>query len=196
MKTSKSPFIQISLFAVSVLAMSLTLSSCNKSKPEDTKEVAEEYNEAKFDNEKEDDAEFLVTAAEMNLEEIKLGQLAQTRGIASHVKELGSMMETEHSKALEELNALAATKQITIPVSLTEDGMSANKKLMDMKASDFDKEYANMMISGHKSAIDKFEKASTDAHDIDIRNWAESMLPTLRMHLDKAIVCEKKCSQM
>ncbi len=106
------------------------------------------------------------------------------------------MMETEHTKALADLQALVAKKQITIPTALTDDGMNANKNLMDIKASDFDKEYADVMVSGHKDAISKFEKASTDATDADIRDWAASMLPAFRKHLDLSINCQKNSEKM
>ena len=87
-----------------VFALLFLISSCNnEKKPEDTKEVAEEHNDAKFDNSKEKDAQFLVTAAEINLEEINLGQLAQNKGIMADVKALGKMMETEHSAAQKDL---------------------------------------------------------------------------------------------
>lgn len=192
----KTPVLITAFFSVSLIVGLTTLPSCNNEKHEDPKEVAEEHNDAKFDNEKEDDAKFLVNAAEINLEEIQLGQLAQTRGTTSHVKDLGKMMETEHGKALADLQTLAAKKQITIPTTLTESGMDANKKLIDTKGSDFDKEYADMMVSGHKDAISKFEKASTDAQDIDIRNWAAAMLPALRLHLDHSLSCQKLCEKM
>jgi len=202
----KSRVFELAFASVSLLLiLTLTLTSCNDSsnrnsnqnaKPEDTKAVAEEHNDAKFANTKEDDAKFLVAAAEINLEEIQLGQLAQTLGTATHVKELGKMMEKEHTKAQTDLRALAAKKQITIPTTLTDDGISANKKLMDTKASDFDKEYADMMVNGHKDAIDKFQKASTDATDPDIRNWATAMLSTFRTHLDQSINCQKECEKM
>jgi len=191
----KSGVLLLGLASASVFLM-LTLASCNNTKTKDTKEVAEDHNDAKFTNTKEDDADFLVSAAEINLEDIQLGKLAQTRGTSAQVKELGKMLETEHTKALADLQALAAKKQITIPTTLTDDGMSANKKLMDTKASDFDKEYADRMVSGHKDAISKFEKASTDANDADIRNWASSMLPALREHLDQTITVQKQYEKM
>jgi putative membrane protein len=112
------------------------------------------------------------------------------------VKELGKMMVTEHGKALIDLKALADKKQITIPASITEDGQEAYKKLADKKGKDFDKEYCDMMVQGHKEAIEKFEKASTDAVDADIRSWAASMVPSLRTHLDHAITCQQKCEKM
>ena len=192
----KARVLELTFASASLILVLTTLPSCNNSKPEDTKEVAEEHNDAKFDNAKEDDAKFLVSAAEINLEEINLGQLAQNNSMNADVKSLGKMMETEHTKALSDLQALAAKKQITIPTALTDDGMSASKKLMEMKASKFDKEYCDMMVNGHKDAISKFEKASTDATDADIRNWASSMLPALRTHLDHSLTCQKKCDKM
>ena len=187
----KSVFLHLSLASALVILM-IALPSCNNTSTPDTKEVAEDHNDAKFSNAKEDDANFLVNAEAINLEEIQLGDLAQLRGSSAKVKELGKMMVTDHTKASADLTVLAAKKQITIPTTLTDDGIDANKKLTDIKESDFDKEYVNMMISGHKDAIDKFEKASTDAADSEIRSWAASMLTVLRQHLDDFIAFQNQ----
>jgi len=189
-------FLKIAFLSAAAVVLTLTLPSCNNPKTEDTKEVAEDHNDAKFSNAKEDDANFLVDAAEIHLQEIELGKLAQARATTTSAKDLGKMMETEHSKAFADLQGLAAKKQITIPTTLTDDGMSANKKLTDIKGSKFDKEYSDMMVGGHKDAISTFEKASTNAQDEDIRNWASSMLPTLRKHLDQSIMCQKECEKL
>lgn len=188
---SKSRVILLGLASVGVLFM-LTLPSCNSTNSTDTKEIAEEHNDAKFASAKEDDADFLVFAEELNLEAIQLGRLAQIRGTSTKVKELGQMMETDHTKASTDLQLLAEKKQVTLPASLTDDGISANQKLIDIKSSQFHKEYADMMVSAHKDAISKFEKASTDAIDSEIRNWAGSMLPVLRLHLDRFINYQKQ----
>jgi putative membrane protein len=172
--------------------------SCgNSQKPEDTKEVAEEHNEAKFDEKKtENDAQFLVNAAEISLMEIQLGQLASTNAMMDEVKQMGKMMESDHTKSLNELKDLATKKSITIPTTLTDDGQSSYKKISDKSGKDFDKEYCDMMVDGHKDAIDKFEKASNDASDPDIRQWASATLPALRTHLDHAIKCQVDCKKM
>lgn len=194
LKTSLTETVILS--AVFILIITFGMASCNETKTEDTKEVATETNDAKFENSKENDADFLVSAAEINLEEIQLGQLAQKTSTMTDIKELGKMMEDEHTKALKDLQALAAQKQITIPAALTEDGQDANKKLMNRTGKDFDKEYCDMMVSGHKDAIDKFKKASTDATDPEIRKWATSMLPGLQTHLDRFITCQTKYEKM
>jgi len=193
----KSKALEIAFAGASLLLiLTLTLSSCNNFEIEDTKVIAENHSVTKLDNATESDAHFLVTAAQINLEEIQLGLLAQTNSAMAPIKELGKMIETEHAIAQSDLQALAAKKQITIPTILTENGMDANKKLLDKQGKDFDKEYCEMLVSGHKDAIIKFEKASTDAIHPDIRNWAASMLPALRTHLDNSITCQKQCEKL
>ena len=49
----------------------------------------------------------------------------------------------------------------------------------------------DMMVKGHKDAISKFEKASKDCDDADIRAWALATLPALRTHLDHSLTCQK-----
>lgn len=189
MKNYKSKLMQ----AVFILAVVSGISSCNSNKTEDTKEVAEDHNDAKFDdNKNEKDAQFLVNAAEINREEISLGQLAQQSGKSAKVKELGKMMEDAHTKSLSALTALAKSKNITLPEAQTDDGQDAYKKLTEKTGNEFDKEYADMMVKGHKDAISLFENASNDATDPDIKSWASTSLPDLRTHLDHALDCQKE----
>jgi len=196
MKKNRSRILQVSIFAITFLAV-LIITSCNSNKDaKDSKEVAEEHNDAKFTNAKEDDAGFLVSAAEINLEEIQFGQLAQTNSRMPEVKELGKMMESEHTKALSILQILTSKKQVTIPTTITNDGKDAYDKLKSKFGSEFDNEYCDMMVKGHKDAISKFEKASIDTKDADIQNWAASLLISLRMHLDQSISCQEKCAKM
>ena len=54
----KARVLELTFASASLILVLTTLPSCNNSKPEDTKEVAEEHNDAKFDNAKEDDAKF------------------------------------------------------------------------------------------------------------------------------------------
>jgi putative membrane protein len=196
MKTINSTILKTNLFAVAFVGIFSFMSCSQNAETKDTKEIAEDSNDQKFSDAKEDDAEFLVSAAEINLEEIELGQLAQKNSTMPDVIELGKMMEAEHVKALQDLQTLASKKQITIPTTITDDGKDAYNKLKDKKGSDFDNDYCDMMVKGHKYAISKFEKAATDAKDAEIKSWAITMLPALRTHLEHSTVCEDKCKQI
>lgn len=195
-------FPKASLFQILLLSGSLFfMISCENRAGKDPKEVAEERNDEmdkqEGDMSKERDEDFLVKAAEINMEEIQLGQLAQQKGTLADVKDLAKMLTDEHTKAMSDLSALAGRKSIAIPTATTDKVQNAYNKLNEKAAgNDFDKEYCDMMVKGHNDAIDAFERAANNAADADIKAWASSMLPGLRMHLEKAKACEDKLKQM
>jgi putative membrane protein len=199
MKANKS-MKGILLHASIITALSISLGSCGdvtNTKNDDAKVIAEEHNDAKYDNtSKEKDAQFLVNAAEINLSEIKLGILAQKNGSIKIVKQLGKLMEDMHQLSMAELTTLAQNKQITIPIIPTASADENYNKLMALKGKDFDKEYCDMMVNAHKSTISLYEKASTDSKDMDIKNWATTTLPNIRMHLDSSLNCQRMCEEM
>jgi putative membrane protein len=185
------------ILAAFITTMFFTTSCKDNRASEDAKIVSEEQNEARFDdNDLEYDAQFLVNAAEINLEEIQLAQLAQQKGSVAHVKELGKMMEDAHTRSQSDLVELAKTKNVSIPTTLTDDNRKAYNGLNEKSGKDFDKAYADRMVNGHKDTIEIFEDASVDAQDSEIKNWATAKLPELRKHLDHSIECQKKCGKM
>lgn len=179
-------------------------SSCSENKTVDSMEVAENENMSNLatddqaivviDN--DNDAEFLMEAAEMQMEAISLGKLAQQKGNSSHVKDLGKMMESDHSKSMTELEALAQSKSIAIPTSATEDSQDAYEKLEDETGNDFGKKYSEMMVEHHEDAIELYEKAASDSENPEIRTWASEQLPGLRTHLEEAKACKEECDKM
>jgi len=192
----KTSFFSKALLGAAVVTMSMGAVSCkDENKAEDPKEVAEEENEAKFDDvndDKEEDSDYLVAAAETDMKEIELGKLAQQKSTNADVQALGKMMVEQHTKALADLKAAAAKKNISIPAALTDKGQDAYKDLNDKTGHDFDKAYADKMVDGHEKMIEKMEKASEKAADADIRMWAANMLPTLRTHLEHAKMTKEK----
>jgi len=142
------------------------------------------------------DAEFLSRAAEINLEEISLGQLAQKKSMMADVKNLGKMMQEAHTKSMKDLTVLAKTKMITIPKEETYNSQNAYRDLNSKSEAEFDKAYCDAMVTGHKHAITMFEKASKESDDADIKKWAEETLPVLRMHLEHSVSCQEKCEKV
>ena len=165
------------------------LNSCkNETKQEDPKEVAEDSNEAKFDSidTKEDDSQYIVDIASINLSEIELGKLAQTKSTNPEVKKFGKMMVDDHTKLASEVSALAKTKNFTLPTSLTEEGQEEYNKLNEKTGVDFDKKFADMMVDGHQKAIDKVKKTAEKATDQDVKLWASNNVAGLTAHLEHA----------
>ena len=130
-----------------------------------------------------DDARFAVSAAVGGKTEVELGQLASKNAMATAVKDFGSMMVKDHSAAGEKLKALAKTKGITLPDSLDESGLKIRAKLSAKTGKDFDKAYVDDMIEDHKQDIKEFESAIPRLKDPELKAFAISTLPTLKMHL-------------
>lgn len=159
--------------------------SCGDGK-KDSAEVAEDQNEETVDNNKEDDAEFAVEAADAGMLEVQLGTLAATKASSAQVKQYAQMMVDEHSKANEELKSLAQTKNITLPTTLSNESQRIYDNFKDKTGEDFDKEYIDQMVKDHREVIDEFEDESKEGNDPEIKSWASSKLVALQNHLQEA----------
>lgn len=170
------------------VACLFALASCgSKNNQDDSKEVAEEQNDEKFDDTNlEDDTEFAVQAADGGMLEVQIAQLALTKASSPKVKEFAQTMVTDHSKANEELKTLAQQKNITLPDTLSEENQKKYKDLEEESGADFDKAYSEFMVKDHKDDIDKFKKAADKAKDGDLKSWAAGKLPVLEHHLTMA----------
>lgn len=175
------------LIAASML-LALCIAACeNRQQSSDSKETAEDQNEAKFDNTQvESDAAFAVKAADGGMMEVELGKLAQTKATHKEVKDFGNMMTTDHSGANDELKSLAQTKNISLPAALSEDKQKKYNELNEKQAGEFDREYISFMIKDHEEDIEAFREQANEGKDPDLRKWATSKIPTLEHHLAEA----------
>lgn len=181
---------KISLLLVTIAAAGL-LQACHSNK--DSKASADSANTAKADTAKKDstasavdkdDAKFAVAAANGGMAEVELGTLAQQKAANQKVKDFGGMMVSDHSKANDEMKALAKSKGITLPDSIDSKEQKVKNDLSAKTGADFDKAYVNNMIDDHKEDIKEFEDAAKNLKDPDLKAFAVKTLPTLKMHLD------------
>ncbi len=157
----------------------------NNANKDDSVEVAQEQNENNTAV-TEDGSEFMTMAASGGMMEVQLGTLAQQKATNPKVKDFGKMMVDDHTKANEELKALAAQKNITLPQTLSEKHQKHVDDLSAKTGKDFDEAYMDLMTSDHKEDIDEFKEAADDAKDTDIKAFAQKTLPVLQKHLDAA----------
>ena len=165
------------------------LHSCNSNtsnkQPDDSVDSAKEVNEtaAPVDQESSD---FAVKAASGGAMEVELGNTAQQKASNQRVKDFGSMMVRDHSKANDELKTLASNKNIVLPATLGEEHQKHVDELGKKSGADFDKDYIDMMVKDHQEDINMFEKAANSLKDADLKSFATNTLPVLKTHLDSA----------
>ena len=136
-------------------------------------------------------SEFMVKVADVGMTEVKLGQMAQDKGMSQRVKDFGAMMVKDHTAAGDELKNLAGQKNVTLPATVGDEHQKKIDDLNKKTGKGFDKAYINAMVDGHQSAVNDFEKASKNTKDADIKAWVDKTLPTLKMHLDSAKAIQK-----
>ena len=134
----------------------------------------------------DDVADFAVKAANGGMMEVQMGEYASKNATDKSVKDFGSMMVKDHTKANDELKSLATSKNIALPAAVGQDATDMMTDLMKKKGKDFDKAYMNQMVKDHKDDIDLFQKTADNSKDSDIKAFAAKTLPTLQKHLNDA----------
>ena len=150
-----------------------------------TKDQAEKANETGAAT-SENNSDFLMTAASGGMMEVELGQMAQRNAASQQVKDFGSRMVTDHTKANEELKSLAASRNVTLPAMAEGKHREHMTDLGKKTGSEFDKAYMDLMVSDHSEDIDLFEKAANNSKDEAIKAFAVKTLPVLKAHHEAA----------
>ena len=177
------------------VALLLGAAGCNSSSEDSVKE-AQETNEAKIDStiqgagqnaavrdDKEYDSKFLTKAASGGMLEVELGKVVAQRATTPAAKQFAQQMVTDHTKANNELKALAAKKNITLPASLGDDQKKVYDEVLTEKGAKLDDKYVSEMVDDHEEDVKEFQEASTKAGDPEVKALAAKTLPVLQMHL-------------
>jgi len=110
-------------------------------------------------NSPSDSTSFLNQAIEISQSEIELGRLASSKASDKRVKDFGTMMVTDHSAGLKKLQSLPGGKNT---VKLTTEHEILKTRLSGLSGKQFDREYIQAMVSGHRHAVGLFEEKQTN----------------------------------
>ena len=128
------------------------------------------------------DSAFMHTAAIGGMAEVELGKLAVANATSSDVKQFAQRMVDDHSKANDELKALAAQKNVKLPAELDAKHKAVVDKLAKQKGAGFDAAYMSEMVNDHNTDVALFQKESKSGKDAETKAWAAKTLPTLQDH--------------
>jgi putative membrane protein len=132
------------------------------------------------------DREFVTMAASGGMMEVEASRMALEKSQSDEVRKFAQRLVDDHARANEELRSVARDAGLTeMPSAMVQVHSSHMDRLRALGGQEFDREYvAQVGVAGHTEAVDLFERASRDAANPEIRQFAERQLPTLRDHLD------------
>lgn len=142
-----------------------------------------------------DDA-FAIKAAQGGEAEVKLGKLAAEKASDADVKAFGQQMVDDHTKANEQLKAIASEKGMKLPEEPGPKHQAMYEKLSKLSGAEFDKAYVKNMVKDHEEDVKDFTKESNKGKDEKIKGFATETLPVLQGHLEKIKGIQGKMSSM
>lgn len=137
------------------------------------------------------DQQFVVFAAQTDMMEAHLGQMAANQASGQRVKDYARMLVDDHTKDYSQLGAVAAKANLTEPKALDKAHDRMIAPFNPLKGQSFDARYIREMVAGHTSAIAVYKREAANAHDAGLKAYASDALPTLQKHLDGAKALEK-----
>ena len=130
------------------------------------------------------DQQFVDFAAQTDMVEANLGQLAQTVSDNQQVKDYAQMLVTDHTKDFGDLHTAAQQAGLTVPGAID---AAHNKSMIDrfqkLKGAAFDHKFIPAAIAGHMHAIEDYKKEAADSQNPAIKSYAEAAIPILEKHL-------------
>lgn len=147
----------------------------------ETKTDNDVTNQSKVDS---DESTFMKTAALGGMMEVELGKLAQ-KSANPQVKAFAAQMVADHTKANNELKALALKKEILLPAEYPAEEKAHIEMMKKMTGTAFDKHYIAMMVSDHDQTVALF-KGGINSQTKEVRDFAKKTLPVIMEHDKKA----------
>ena len=113
----------------------------------------------------DNDKKFLAKAAQSDVNEIKLSELAEQKATNPSVKAFAKKMVMEHKMMSSSMKPFADSWGLTAPMDVDQDHKDEWNKLNGLSGKDFDKEYMSAMVSDHGKALDAFTSEAKDTKD-------------------------------
>lgn len=138
------------------------------------------------------DRKFLTMAMEGNMAETQLAKLALQKTSNADVRQFAQKMVDDHTQLQSQAEPIAEQVGVQEPTQVAPKDQALMTKLQAMNGTEFDKAYANAMVSDHKEDLKEFKKEETSGKDQSVKDLATQGEPVIAEHLQLAQALQKK----
>jgi putative membrane protein len=139
------------------------------------------------------DGQIVAFATVANKGEIAEGKLAETKATNAKVKSFARLIVSDHTAMLNEGSSFAKKNSIT-PDSTKNDVIDLQKNTLDEmkdlqtkpKGNDWDKNFIDKEIDGHKAVLDKLQQAQKATTNPQLKDMLTKATAKVQDHLTKA----------
>jgi putative membrane protein len=128
------------------------------------------------------DKQFVRTAAEDGLADVKLGTLAEQKG-GPEVKTLAQTLVEDHTAMNKDMATVADSLGVMLPKKLNKDEQAEYDKLNGLSGKDFDTEYLTFILKAHWTKLHAFYMEASVAADPGLQSEVVKSMMTMHQHL-------------
>lgn len=132
------------------------------------------------------DKQFILEAADDALFQVNAGQVAASGATQKSVRDYGEQMTTDHTRVGQELQKLAAARQVQLPTTLSDERQQQLDSLAMQTGVGLDTLYLNQMVEIQARVVHMMEIEGTSGNDFELKQWASNRLPTVRQFEERA----------
>jgi len=132
------------------------------------------------------DKQFLLAAADDALFQVNAGQVAAAGTTQQNIQDYGEDMTTDHTRAGQELQQLAAARKVELPTTLSDERQQQLDSLSMVNGAALDTLYVNQMVAMQERIVHMMEIEGTSGKDAELKQWATDRLPIVRQFEERA----------
>lgn len=129
------------------------------------------------------DKKWLSNAHQINVAEVKAGQLALERAHANAVRRVAQTLINDHKKLDAKVTQLAQKLGVDLPAAPSDKQKATIEFLSTKQGMAFDKEWTHTEITAHIGAITKTKAEITEGSSKKVQKAAKKAVKALKKHL-------------
>lgn len=132
------------------------------------------------------DAEFMMTAAHSDQNEMQLSKLALSKGVSGKAQEFANKMIADHTKSSDMLKPIAMKAKVTLPTDMDADHKAMLPMLEKLSGPEFEAKYMDQMMKDHQEVANTLAAHEMMTKNTDLAGWIKTTLPVVEGHLGMA----------
>ena len=134
----------------------------------------------------QNERQFIDKAAQINMTEAHMGQMAQNKGETQAIKNFGQTLVNDHTQAYNRLSAIAQQDGYTIPKAINQQNQSEIEKFQNVSGQQFDNQFSQKEVQDHQQALNWFRSEEQNLQNPDLKAYATQTAATIEKHLSMA----------
>lgn len=130
------------------------------------------------------DAEFMMSAAHSDQNEIQLSKMALAKGVSGDAKTLANKMIADHTKSTANLKPIAAKAGVTLPADMDAEHKAMAPMMEKLSGKEFETKYLAQMVTDHQKTANTLAAHKTMTKNNALTGWIDTTLPVVVEHLN------------